>query len=825
MASIAIDRTDGLSSATAIKGPVRVATTANIALTGLQTVDGVSLAAGDRVLVKDQATASENGIYVVDTGPWRRAKDFSGNRDVRKGTQILVTSGTLYASSGWYVSSADPIVIGTTAIQFTQNILLNAAQLIALEAVASASADSASDSADAAAADLASMLGIFLGAYASDAAAEAAHPGRASGSRYFNTTDGRDRVWTGAAWTYAGNGDMVGSANLSDVSNPTLAAGNLKLIERDTVALLLADTILAYAPATGKTVVATSQIVKAGGFRYKVAASGASDHHVTTAGGVKLYVLPTITGKYNVMAFGAKADGVTDDAAIIQKALDAGVAVIFPKGDYKVNSTIVIPYAATIAGLGQGRTRFLSGVIGGSLFVTASPSAAYLHLHGFSCIGNSLSGVDGNGHAINFIDPAIDSGTHTPQQCLVERVTIIGFRGLDVVDNVGTNKIASCGVIQIDGLHNTYRKVLVQECGVPFLLYKAQNTRIIDCVTDGNDKAAAVVLDCENVIIDKCDFVSSGDGSADANWPLPAVSATVSSYRNEGFILQNTKIKTPKGCPLIASVTSQGDVIDGNWLRPESITDTVGQGILADRSSGIKIINNTFSPTSGTYGRKAQCITVNVTSTAGGVSGVIENNTFLDIPSGTIEWNIKLVGNAQARTINAMSIRNNDFGDNFAISSAGVVEADILFTTCTLNELVIADNKFCAVTNVTRNACIVQGASVTLNRPKIGPNSFLANGGTITANYSGITESELTGSATYDPPSLADAAGATTTVTVTGAALGDYVEAVSFDKDLQGITLTAYVSAANTVSVRFQNESGGVLDLASGTLRARVRKA
>lgn len=82
---------------------------------------------------------------------------------------------------------------------------------------------------------------------------------------------------------------------------------------------------------------------------------------------------------------------------------------------------------------------------------------------------------------------------------------------------------------------------------------------------------------------------------------------------------------------------------------------------------------------------------------------------------------------------------------------------------------------------------------------------------------------KLQGSATYDPPSLVDGAGATTTVTVTGAALGDFA-AASFSGDLQGITLTAWVSSANTVSVRFQNESGGTLDLGSGTLRARVVK-
>lgn len=81
----------------------------------------------------------------------------------------------------------------------------------------------------------------------------------------------------------------------------------------------------------------------------------------------------------------------------------------------------------------------------------------------------------------------------------------------------------------------------------------------------------------------------------------------------------------------------------------------------------------------------------------------------------------------------------------------------------------------------------------------------------------------LEASATYDPGSLADGAGATTTVTCTGAVLGDFAIA-SFSLDLQGITVTAYVSATDTVSVRFQNESGGVLDLASGTLRVRVYK-
>ncbi|MFK4060723.1 hypothetical protein [Brucella anthropi] len=154
MTSIKIDRLDGLSSSVAIKGPCRVVATANILLTGLQTIDGVSLVAGDRVLVAGQASASENGIYVVDTGPWRRARDFNKTRDVVKGTQILITDGAVYAQSGWYVASDDPIYVGTSDITILQSIILNPAQLELLVQAAQEAADAA-QSAETAAEDAA----------------------------------------------------------------------------------------------------------------------------------------------------------------------------------------------------------------------------------------------------------------------------------------------------------------------------------------------------------------------------------------------------------------------------------------------------------------------------------------------------------------------------------------------------------------------------------------------------------------------------------------------------------------------------------------------
>lgn len=83
--------------------------------------------------------------------------------------------------------------------------------------------------------------------------------------------------------------------------------------------------------------------------------------------------------------------------------------------------------------------------------------------------------------------------------------------------------------------------------------------------------------------------------------------------------------------------------------------------------------------------------------------------------------------------------------------------------------------------------------------------------------FPGVYTEIFAGKATIDVASLADGVGATSTITVAGVALGDHVISIAHGVDLQGITVTGYVSAANTVSIRFQNESGGTLDLASTT--------
>lgn len=90
--------------------------------------------------------------------------------------------------------------------------------------------------------------------------------------------------------------------------------------------------------------------------------------------------------------------------------------------------------------------------------------------------------------------------------------------------------------------------------------------------------------------------------------------------------------------------------------------------------------------------------------------------------------------------------------------------------------------------------------------------------------YESTVKQLFSGSATYDAPSIAVGASASATVTVTGAALGDYVERISLGVSAAGLTVTGYVSAANTVTVVLANLTAAAVDLASTTINVEVRK-
>ena len=115
---------DSISQGLHIHASVVAATTANVtlatALENADTLDGVTLATGDRILVKNQSTASENGIYVVAaSGAPTRATDFDAPAEIDGGDFIFVTGGTVNDNTGW-VQTNTVGTVGTDAIAFTQ---------------------------------------------------------------------------------------------------------------------------------------------------------------------------------------------------------------------------------------------------------------------------------------------------------------------------------------------------------------------------------------------------------------------------------------------------------------------------------------------------------------------------------------------------------------------------------------------------------------------------------------------------------------------------------------------------------------------------------
>lgn len=113
-----IDQAQASAAGLDAKESVRVATTANITLSGTQTIDGVTVAVGNRVLVKNQTAGAENGIYLVASGAWTRTADASQGTLTSRAFTFVEEGGQ--AGTQWVLSNTGTITVGTTAINWTQ---------------------------------------------------------------------------------------------------------------------------------------------------------------------------------------------------------------------------------------------------------------------------------------------------------------------------------------------------------------------------------------------------------------------------------------------------------------------------------------------------------------------------------------------------------------------------------------------------------------------------------------------------------------------------------------------------------------------------------
>jgi hypothetical protein len=92
------------------------ATTGNISLTGTQTIDGVSVSAGNIVLVKNQTNKAQNGIYIASSGSWTRSTELDINAEFINWKTVYVSSGTVNSDSTWYLVVEDAFNFGTSDV-------------------------------------------------------------------------------------------------------------------------------------------------------------------------------------------------------------------------------------------------------------------------------------------------------------------------------------------------------------------------------------------------------------------------------------------------------------------------------------------------------------------------------------------------------------------------------------------------------------------------------------------------------------------------------------------------------------------------------------
>ncbi|MER9527325.1 hypothetical protein NKI96_27760 [Mesorhizobium sp. M0292] len=236
--------------------PVRLATTGNITLYGLQTIDGVPAEVGDRVLVKNQTDARDNGIYTASEDQWFRAADARTSRTMQKGTTVHVQQGAVSADFVYVFETFDP-VIGTDAVTIAFYL----------------SEDTLGDAVGAASAAAASAAAALTSKNA--AATSATNAGTSAGAAAGSATAAAGSATTAAtSATNAGNSATAASGSASGAATSATNAGNSATAAAGSASAASGSATAASTSATNAATSASNAAASAAAASTSVAALG-----------------------------------------------------------------------------------------------------------------------------------------------------------------------------------------------------------------------------------------------------------------------------------------------------------------------------------------------------------------------------------------------------------------------------------------------------------------------------------------------------------------------------------------------------------------------
>ena len=505
-------------------------------------------------------------------------------------------------------------------------------------------------------------------------------------------------------------------------------------------------------------------------------------------------------GIVSVKSYGAKGDGVTDDTAAIQAAIDAmvnGCVLYFPTGTYMITQLDFSSDNIVFVG-GQNAILKCSAIIGEFTYITADNLTFNNLIFDANLKAKTAIWVDVSHENLKFNNCQIlncyDNGAASPVRGILIKGNCSNIRITDCIfntmtatpngvtgDNGGTSRaIEITPNISIGETYST--DIIISNCTIKNVTPREDGDAIVISGGLNLDENASVIVEncyfencakravkimCCGVTVKDCSVINNYAGTDTVNY-LDSMENAIAIYASNVNIVGNSFIGGPYADVISLNTTY---TVNNILISDNIITGTLGKALpyygaialMSSDSTNIIVRNNIINLSSnGVYVRKKL------------EDSLIHGNLISDVTNG---------------------INFNDY------------------TSTSIKNIIVSNNILNATT---------YGIRVDFGTDYIFDNNNITSGSS--KMIWNTTKSEyLTTYATYDPISLNDGEGVTTTVTLATAALGDLVVA-SFDKDLQGITLTAYVSAVNTVSIRFQNETGGTLDLASGTLKVKLIK-
>lgn len=547
----------------------------------------------------------------------------------------------------------------------------------------------------------------------------------------------------------------------------------------------------------------------------------------------------------HIAAHVLRREGETDDTACIRAALDSGVACYLqagmgsgPGGDWLLDQTAgdgsdsVLRAGAIVFGDGMGRTIVRPLTDSGYAFSAVSASADLEdNLRGILLRDMTLYGrIEESGFAEHIHLVSLNGVT----DALVERVEFKGMRGDGLM--IGS------GIVPDTERHNV--NVIVRDC-------------LFDGITNNNRQGISVI-DVDGMLIDNCGFrrctrnglysyVTGGydvmDPAEGPGMPGPIdfepdhdysiirdVTVNGCRFENNSGRVGQVAVVIPTAVPVAQGVRIVGntfndydgagwDIFAAMYRVPDA--DDPNSAIVIDGNRG----NGGLAPF-GLFGVKGVTITdTNVWENYPNAALIGFSDANNDVRDIECRARLILVGSATDATGLLVSKAVNVTLRNMVLDRCGqasAAAAAIVFHSGATSDRVVIDGIRVIGASGQTAAILATGHTFT-------PANNLArdnNLGGLTSAFVATGPGQIlpTAALTWDPANLADGAGATSSaITVAGAAFGDRVD-VAAPYDLQGITCTAYVSAANAVSIRLQNESGGAINLASGSWKAVVTK-